>query len=114
MLGHIQGRGLSVAESSVTPQKVPSASLNCADFASDAVPATNAAVISLANRSTSKLDECPMCGKPPVEPVRVEGVFACRGCTGGCMICGAACIHGDEVCGDCTRAFDINPWVVPA
>lgn len=114
MLGHIQGRGLSVPESSVTPQKVRSASLNCADSASRAIPATKAAVISLASWSTSKLEECPMCGQPPVEPVRVEGVFACRGCTGGCIVCGASCIHGDEVCADCTRVGGINPGVVPA
>lgn len=114
MPSHIQGRGLSVTESSATSRKVASASLNCVDSTHGTEHVTADIVASPVIRWSSKLNECPMCGRPPVEPIRVEGVFACRACTGGCNICGSSCIHGDEVCGECVRVFGVGPWAVPA
>lgn len=51
-----------------------------------------------------------MCGKEPVEPVRVDGQMACRSCTGSCLVCGDPCVHGDEACRECLQAA----WAVPA
>jgi hypothetical protein len=55
-----------------------------------------------------------MCGKPPVEPVRVDGQMACRSCTGACLVCGAACVAGDDACTECVRVFGLDEWAVSA
>lgn len=62
--------------------------------------------------SPSLFNDCPLCGKVPIEPVRVEGQLACRGCTGACVVCGAACIPGDDACSECVRSLRVQ--VVPA
>ncbi len=56
-------------------------------------------------RLASIFDPCPMCDKTPREPARVEGQFACRGCTGSCSICGSSCVPGDDTCLKCLRTL---------
>lgn len=56
-------------------------------------------------RFASIFNSCPMCDKPPREPVRIEGQFACRGCTGSCSICGSSCIPGDDTCTQCLHTL---------
>ena len=62
----------------------------------------------------SIFDDCPMCGKAPVEPVRVDGQLACRACTSACIICGSACVPGDDACTECVRHLSLDREAIPA
>lgn len=114
MLGQSQGRGYASTEASVPALKVHSASLNCTNGARSGGRQPGVRVVAPDSSKTSMLADCPMCGKQPVEPVRVEGQMTCQGCTGACIVCGSACVPNDEVCSECCRIFGLHPWVVPA
>lgn len=58
--------------------------------------------------------ECPLCGCPPVEPVRVDGQCVCRSCADTCSVCGRACVPGDDACGECIRQLAAAGEAVPA
>lgn len=103
MLGQSQGRGLASTESSVPALKVRSAMLNCTNPVRGAGGQSVAALLAPDSWAASIFDDCPMCGKQPLEPVRVDGQLACRSCTGACTICGDACVPGDEACNECAR-----------
>lgn len=114
MLGQSQGRGYASTESSVPALNVHSTVLTCTNPVRSGAGQPSISDSAAVSSKRSLLADCPMCGKQPVEPVRVEGQMACQACTGACIICGSACIPGDEACGECCRIFGIQPWVVPA
>lgn len=106
MLGHLQVKGLSTAESSVGTRNV-----RVADHSRSAAPrgslvAAESTAESPIGSRPSIFDDCPLCGKQPVEPVRVDSQVTCRTCAGGCAICGAACLPGDDACVECVRGLD--------
>lgn len=91
MNGPSQGRGCAAAEATALTLKVDSS--------------REASVTEIhARRSggtSSIFDDCPLCGQPPIEPVRFEGQMSCRACTGSCSACSSACVPGDELCHEC-------------
>lgn len=103
MLGQSQGRGYASSESSVPALKFHSSVLTCANAASGGSGSGRLDHLGLGSWVASIFDDCPMCGKPPLEAVRVEGQLACRACTGTCAICGAVCVPGDDACSECVR-----------
>lgn len=62
----------------------------------------------------SMLMDCPLCGRAPVDPTRVDGELVCRTCAGACTICGSACVPGDRACGECERHLAVSCEAVPA
>lgn len=113
MLGQSQGRGLASTESSVLALKVRSTVLTCTNPVRSAGGPSTASLPAPDSWKASIFDDCPMCGKQPLEPVRVDGQLACRTCTGACTICGDACVPGDEACSECIRLTGVFE-VVPA
>lgn len=107
-----QGRGYPITESRVAARNRGIAALTCDNASRHGAAATRAIPAAPACWSPSLFDDCPLCGKSPIEPVRVEGQLACRGCTGACVVCGAACIPGDDACGECARC--VRMQMVPA
>lgn len=103
MNGPSQGRGCAVAAASTLTLNVDSP--------------REASVTEIRARrpggTPSIFDDCPLCGQPPVEPVRFEGQMSCRGCTGSCSACGSACVPGDELCHECGLHLHL-PEAVPA
>lgn len=58
---------------------------------------------------------CPMCGQLPIEPVRLEGGYACAAHTGACTVCGDPIVPGDDVCHHCELLINTSTCVrVPA
>lgn len=95
-----QGRGYAPTGASIPARKVHSGLLNCAKSPSQAD--ADAADPPLTSVSWSPFAEtCPLCERTPVEPVRVDGQMACRGCTSSCVSCSAPCVPGDEMCQEC-------------
>ncbi|WP_293002579.1 hypothetical protein [Mycobacterium sp.] len=85
--------------------------LSCADAAEQPRPVIGSA--RLTSVSWPPVAEgCPLCAKTPVEPVRLEGQMACRGCTSSCVSCSAPCVPGDELCQQCLALM--SPLAVPA
>lgn len=74
--------------------------LSCVNPAADADRDSSAAPLSAVSWSAA-FDECPLCNKTPVEPVRIEGQMACRACTSSCVSCSAPCVPGEELCQEC-------------
>lgn len=102
MLGQSQGRGCASSESRFPALNVHTAPLAC--VAADRRGGGGAAAEPRrASSCTSLFDACPMCAKDPVEPIRIEGQWACRSCTAGCSICGSPCVPGDDACSECVR-----------
>ena len=118
LLGQSQGKGCALTESGVPALKVHTPVLNCGDTRAargqaDAARYGGPDSWPLAGgRVPSIFDDCPLCGKPPIEPVFCDGQMACRTCTGACTICGAACIPGDDACGECALHLIRDRWAV--
>lgn len=113
LLGQYQGRGLPPTESSVLAPTLGSTVLSCANSVRSGRGApSNASPVS--GRRSSIFDDCPLCGRQPVEPVRVDGQLACAGCTSACTVCGSPAVPGDDACGVCLRHIDPALLVVPA
>lgn len=109
MTGQSQGRGLASPESSAPALNIQSPLAACTSSGRRpdwSAPAPDPAP---ARQHASIFDDCPMCGKLPVEPVHVAGQLACRGCTGVCSICERACIPGDDACDECIRHLEAIP-----
>lgn len=62
----------------------------------------------VAGGAVALVGDCPMCGKVPLEPVRLEGQYVCHGCASACTVCGDPCIPGDDVCGECGRGLGLG------
>ena len=114
MLGQSQGRGLPSTEASVQALKVRNTVLNCTNIVRSGGGTAAPALLVPGSWKASIFDDCPMCGKQPLEPVRVDGQLACRACTGACTICGGACIPGDEACSECSSHLEVTFEAVPA
>ena len=112
MLGQTQGRGCASTEARLPALSVRSSVLTCTGAVRCEPTVGQGADRGPDSWRPSLFDDCPMCAKAPVEPVRVEGVWACRGCTGSCTICGSACFPGDEACAECERHLCLE--AVPA
>ncbi len=112
LLGQSQGRGYASSEARVPALNVQSSILTCTNNVRSGAAAAGGARAALGSWKPSIFDDCPMCGKAPVEPVRVEGQLACRTCTSACTICGSACVPGEDACTECVRHLD--PEAVPA
>lgn len=107
LLGPFQGSGLSAPESSVPAPRVRSSALTCVNSPrrGNRPPAS---AVSGTRSWVSIFEDCPMCERPPVEPVRVEGRLICRSCTGTCTICSSACVAGDDACRECIMLLDFG------
>ena len=114
LLGQSQGRGYASTEARVPALSVRSSVLTCTNPVRSAAPAADAADLGLGSWKPSIFDDCPMCGKAPVEPVRVDGQLACRSCTSACTICGSACVPGDDACSECVRHLSLDREAIPA
>lgn len=79
-----------------------------------AVASAAGGVGSAGSSRMSMLMECPMCEQAPVDPTRVDGQLVCRSCAEACVICGSACIPGDQACGECVRHLAVSCEAVPA
>jgi len=88
--------------------------LNCTNIVRSGGGTAAPALLVPGSWKASIFDDCPMCGKQPLEPVRVDGQLACRACTGACTICGGACIPGDEACSECSSHLEVTFEAVPA
>ena len=113
LLGQSQGRGYASAESSVPALNVRSSVLTCTNPVRSGTSSSGTSHRCSDSWKASLFDDCPMCGKAPVEPVRVEGRLACRACTSACTICGAACVPGDDACRECIRHLSLNREAIP-
>lgn len=105
-----QGSGYAPPKSRVQPRNAPAfARSSCAG---------NSVAVTDAHRGTGRavvaVGDCPMCGKAPLEPVRLEGQFVCHGCVSSCIVCGDPCIPGDDACGACIRGLAPVSLAVPA
>lgn len=111
MLSHSQGRGYAATESSPSALNADSVMLTCTNPVGGAVRSAQTGQPGHGS-CTVVFEECPMCGKQPLEPVRVDGQLACRGCTSACTICGWPCIPGDDACGECIRLVVLDRQAV--
>lgn len=114
MLGQSQGRGYASTDASVPALNLDSSVLTCTNTAADGAGAGPNALLAPGSWHSSIFDECPMCGKAPLEPVRVDGQLACRACTSACTICGWPCVFGDDACSECIRHLSLQRQAVPA
>ena len=112
MLSQSQGRGYASTEARVPALIVHSSVLTCTNQVRSGSVTAVVDRSAVGNWKASIFDDCPMCAKPPVEPVRVEGQLACRACTSACTICGSACVPGDDACTECVRLLSLE--AVPA
>lgn len=110
MLGQSQGRGCASTDARVPALIVHSSVLTCTNQVRSGSAAAVSGRSTVGSWEASIFDDCPMCAKPPVEPVRVDGQLACRACTSACTICGAACVPGDDACTECLRHVG-GDWV---
>lgn len=108
MLGQSQGRGCASTDASDPTLMVHSSVLTCTNQVRSGSAAAVAGPSAVDNWKASIFDDCPMCAKPPVEPVRVDGQLACRACTSACTICGSACVPGDDACTECVRHVGLD------
>jgi hypothetical protein len=108
LLGQSQGRGCASTDASVPALIVHSSVLTCTNQVRSGSAAAVAGQSIVGNWKASIFDDCPMCGKPPVEPVRVDGQLACQACTSACIICGSACVPGDDACTECVRHVGLD------
>ena len=102
MNGQFQFTAYPLSESRLAARNGNISGFACADAA------LHGGVAAVAIPSPTLFDDCPLCGKAPIEPVRVEGQLVCRGCTGACVVCSAACIPGDDACGECVRCLRVQ------
>lgn len=120
LLSRSQGRGCASTESSVPALDISAVAeeageARCGTPASEAVSYGQlSSWQSPGSRQLSIFDDCPLCGKHPVEPVFCGGQMACRSCTGTCTICGQTCIPGDDACNQCLQHLHIAHTVVSA
>jgi hypothetical protein len=114
LLGQSQGRGYASTDARVPALNLRSSVLNCTNPVRSAGAGGINTTSAVSSWKASIFDDCPMCGKAPVEPVRVEGQLACRGCTSACTICGSACVPGDDACTECVRHLAMDREAVPA
>jgi hypothetical protein len=99
---------LASTDASVPAPIAHSSILTCTNRVRSGSAATTAGQLTVGNWKASIFDDCPMCAKPPVEPVRVDGQLACRACTSACTICGSACVPGDDACTECVRHVGLD------
>ena len=99
-----QGKAYPFTGSSVPALKLHTPVLNCVNTVAHrrGAPAASHGRQDC-QRPAAVWDQCPLCGQPPLEPVRCDGQVVCRGCVATCEICSGACIPGDTVCTDCAR-----------
>ena len=114
MLGQSQGRGYASTEARVPALSVRSSVLTCTNKVRSGSAAAVAGQATVGSWKASIFDDCPMCAKSPVEPVRVDGQLACRACTSACIICGSACVPGDDACTECVRHLGLDREAIPA
>lgn len=114
LLGQSQGRGYASTDARGPALNVRSSVLTCTNPVRSAAAAATVAHQPAGSWKASIFDDCPLCGKAPVEPVRVEGQLACRSCTSACTICGSACVPGDDACTECVRHLTLDREAVPA
>lgn len=114
MLGQSQGRGYASAEARVPALYVRPSVLTCTNTVRSGAAAAGGGRPAPGSWKASIFDDCPMCGKAPVEPVRVDGQLACRACTSACTICGSACVPGDDACTECVRHLSLEREAIPA
>lgn len=114
LLGQSQGRGYASPDARVPALNVRPSVLTCTNPVRGAAVPAGVADQPVDSWKPSIFDDCPMCGKAPVEPVRVEGQLACRSCTSACSICGSACVPGDDVCAECVRHLNLDREAIPA
>ena len=101
MLGPSQGRGLPSPDARVPGFQFHHGDAGTAGHRSrQPVPVV---AVSGEGVPAALVDGCPMCGKQPVEPVRIDGQLACQSCTAACSVCGHACVPGDGACRECLR-----------
>ncbi|OOK65192.1 hypothetical protein BZL29_7717 [Mycobacterium kansasii] len=86
--------------------------LTCTNTGLGAPPTAVTAARGDGQHASAAFADCPLCGKEPLEPVRVEGQWACRGCTGACLLCGWPCVPGDEACVECVRLLGLDRQAV--
>ena len=113
MPGQSQGRGYASTESSVPALNVHSSLLTCTNTARGGAAAVQGSPLAPGSWTPPIFDQCPLCGKVPVEPVRVDGQLACWACTSACTICGSACVPGEDACSECVRHLGLQRAVVP-
>lgn len=112
LLSQSQGRGYPSAESSLSALNARSAVLTCTDAPLIAAAAAVTAPRSRAGHPSAVFADCPLCGREPLEPVRVEGQWACRSCTSACLLCSGPCVPGDEACDECVRHLGLDRQAV--
>lgn len=112
LLSQSQGRGYPSAESSLSALNVRSAVLTCTNTGLDVAAAAVTASLGLSQPASAVFADCPLCGKEPIEPVRVEGQWACRSCTSACLLCSGPCVPGDEACDECIRHLGLDRQAV--
>lgn len=112
MLSQSQGRGYPTTESRAAARNAGFSALTCTHTPRGQHDLAGVELLALDSWTPSIFDDCPMCGKAPVEPVRVEGQLACRACTSACTICGWACVPGDEACSECVRHLGLAQLAV--
>lgn len=109
LLSQSQGRGYPSAESSLSALNARSTVLTCTNTP---LGAAVTAPRSDAGCPPAVFADCPLCGREPLEPVRVEGQWACRSCTGACLLCSGPCVPGDEACDECVRHLGLDRQAV--
>jgi len=112
LLSQSQGRRCASTESRVPARNVRSSVLTCTNTVRSGSGSTSVDQLAFDRWTPSIFDDCPMCGKAPREPVRVDGQLACRACTSACTICGWACVSGDDACSECLRHLSLEPQAV--
>lgn len=112
LLSQSQGRGYPPAESSLSALHARSTVLTCTNTGDGVASAALAAPRRRVAHASAVFADCPLCGKEPLEPVRVEGQWACRGCTSACLVCSWPCVPGDEACGECIRHLGLDRQAV--
>src|SRR6185437_7311180 len=73
LLGQSQGRGYASTEARVPALNVRSSVLTCTNQVRSGSAAAVAGQATVGSWKASIFDDCPMCAKAPVEPVRVDG-----------------------------------------
>lgn len=112
LLSQSQGRGYPSAESSLSALNVRSAVLTCTNTGLHVAAAAVTASLGLSQPASAVFADCPLCSKEPIEPVRVEGQWACRSCTSACLLCSGPCVPGDEACDECIRHLGLDRQAV--
>ena len=114
MLSPSQERGYASAESRLPALIVHSSVLTCTNPVTSGPRAAATRRLAADSWKASIFDNCPMCDKAPLEPVRIDGQLACRTCTSACTVCGSACVPGDDACSECVRHLGLDWEAIPA